>query len=74
MPPEAVEKLKAVLDAAGVNYEGEVCAGARHGWCVRDHTVYTNIRPNTPGTTCWKSSGAARAASPSLGSTRAAEL
>jgi carboxymethylenebutenolidase len=40
MPPEAVEKLKAALDAAGVNYEAEVYAGARHGWCVKDHTVY----------------------------------
>lgn len=40
MPPEAVEKLKAALDEAGVNYEGEVYAGARHGWCVKDHTVY----------------------------------
>ena len=40
MPPEAVEKLNAALDAAGVNYEGEVYAGARHGWCVKDHTVY----------------------------------
>jgi carboxymethylenebutenolidase len=40
MPPEAVEKLKAALDAAGVNYDAEVYAGARHGWCVKDHTVY----------------------------------
>ena len=40
MPPEAVEKLKSALDAAGVNYEGETYAGARHGWCVKDHTVY----------------------------------
>ena len=40
MPPEAVEKLKSALDAAGVNYEGELYAGARHGWCVKDHTVY----------------------------------
>jgi len=40
MPPEAVEKLKAALDTAGVNYEAEVYAGARHGWCVKDHTVY----------------------------------
>jgi carboxymethylenebutenolidase len=40
MPPEAVEKLKSALDSAGVNYEGEVFAGARHGWCVKDHTVY----------------------------------
>jgi carboxymethylenebutenolidase len=40
MPPEAVEKLKAALDAAHVNYEGEVFAGARHGWCVKDHSVY----------------------------------
>ena len=40
MPPEAVEKLKAALDAAGANYEGETYPGARHGWCVKDHTVY----------------------------------
>jgi carboxymethylenebutenolidase len=40
MPPEAVEKLKAALDGAGANYEGEVYAGARHGWCVKDHTVH----------------------------------
>ena len=40
MPPEAVEKLKAALDAAGVQYDSEVYAGAKHGWCVKDHTVY----------------------------------
>ena len=40
MPPEAVEKLKTALDKAGANYEGEVYAGARHGWCVKDHSVY----------------------------------
>jgi len=40
MPPEAVDKLKAALDAGGVRYEGEVYAGARHGWCVKDHSVY----------------------------------
>ena len=40
MPPEAVDKLKAALDAAGVRYGSEVYAGARHGWCVKDHTVY----------------------------------
>jgi carboxymethylenebutenolidase len=44
MPPEAVEKLKAALDAAGVKYEGEVYAGARHGWCVKDHTVYNEAQ------------------------------
>jgi carboxymethylenebutenolidase len=40
MPPEAVEKLKDALDAAEVEYEAETFAGARHGWCVKDHTVY----------------------------------
>ena len=40
MPPEAVDRLKAALDAAGVKYEGETFAGARHGWCVKDHHVY----------------------------------
>src|SRR6201988_5554838 len=40
MPPEAVDKLKAAHDAAGVKYDGELYAGARHGWCVKDHHVY----------------------------------
>lgn len=40
MPPEAVEKLKGALDAAGVRYDSELYAGAKHGWCVKDHTVY----------------------------------
>jgi carboxymethylenebutenolidase len=40
MPPEAVEKLRAALDKAGVRFESEVYDGARHGWCVKDHTVY----------------------------------
>jgi carboxymethylenebutenolidase len=40
MPPEAIDRLKAALDAAGVKYDGEVYAGARHGWCVKDHHVY----------------------------------
>ena len=40
MPPEAVDKLKAALDAAGVQYGSEVYEGARHGWCVKDHNVY----------------------------------
>jgi carboxymethylenebutenolidase len=40
MPSEAVEKLKGALDAAAVKYDSEVYAGARHGWCVKDHTVY----------------------------------
>ena len=40
MPPEAEEKLKAALDAAGVSYDAETYFGARHGWCVKDHHVY----------------------------------
>ena len=40
MPPEAVERLTSALDTAGVKYGSEVYAGARHGWCVKDHTVY----------------------------------
>jgi carboxymethylenebutenolidase len=40
MPQEAVERLKAAFDAAGADYEGETYFGARHGWCVKDHTVY----------------------------------
>jgi carboxymethylenebutenolidase len=40
MPPEACEKLEKALDAAGVKYDSEVYAGAKHGWCVKDHTVY----------------------------------
>jgi len=35
-----VDKLKSALDAAGVSYDGELYAGARHGWCVKDHNVY----------------------------------
>ncbi len=44
MPPEAVEKLKAALDAGGVTYDSEVYAGAKHGWCVKDHTVYNEAQ------------------------------
>jgi carboxymethylenebutenolidase len=40
MPPEAVDRLKAALDEARVKYDGELYAGARHGWCVKDHHVY----------------------------------
>jgi carboxymethylenebutenolidase len=40
MPPEAVAKLKAALDEAGVRYGSELYDGARHGWCVKDHSVY----------------------------------
>jgi carboxymethylenebutenolidase len=40
MPPEAVDKLKSALDTAGVGYDAELYAGARHGWCVKDHHVY----------------------------------
>jgi carboxymethylenebutenolidase len=40
MPPEAVEKLKAALEAAHVEYDSELYEGAKHGWCVKDHTVY----------------------------------
>jgi carboxymethylenebutenolidase len=40
MTSEAIEKLKSALDSAGVNYEAETYAGARHGWCVKDHHVY----------------------------------
>ena len=40
MPPEAIDRLKGALDAAGARYEGETYAGARHGWCVKDHSVY----------------------------------
>ena len=44
MPPEAVEKLKTALDAGGVKYDSEVYAGAKHGWCVKDHTVYNEAQ------------------------------
>jgi carboxymethylenebutenolidase len=44
MPPEAVEKLKAAFDAARVRYATEVYDGARHGWCVKDHTVYNEAQ------------------------------
>jgi carboxymethylenebutenolidase len=40
MPPEAVEKLKAALDAANMSWEGETYDGGRHGWMVPDHPVY----------------------------------
>jgi carboxymethylenebutenolidase len=40
MPPEAVDRLKGALDEARVKYDGELYAGARHGWCVKDHHVY----------------------------------
>ena len=40
MPPEACEKLEKALDAGGVTFDSEVYAGAKHGWCVKDHTVY----------------------------------
>lgn len=40
MPPEACEKLEKALDAGGVKYDSEVYAGAKHGWCVKDHNVY----------------------------------
>ena len=40
MPPEAVAKLRAALDAANVSYEGETYEGARHGWMVPDHPMY----------------------------------
>lgn len=44
MPPEACEKLEKALDAGGVKYDSEVYAGAKHGWCVRDHTVYNEAQ------------------------------
>ena len=40
MPPDACEKLEKALDAGGVTFDSEVYAGAKHGWCVKDHTVY----------------------------------
>jgi carboxymethylenebutenolidase len=44
MPPEACEKLEKALDAGGVAYDSEVYAGAKHGWCVKDHTVYNEAQ------------------------------
>ena len=40
MPPEAIAKLNAALDAAHVRHEDDTYEGARHGWCVKDHNVY----------------------------------
>ena len=40
VPPEAIEKLRATLDNAGVRYDSDVYEGAKHGWCVRDHRMY----------------------------------
>jgi carboxymethylenebutenolidase len=40
MPPEAIDKLRAALDEAGVRYGSDVYDGARHGWVVRDHRAH----------------------------------
>ena len=44
MPPEACEKLEKALDAGGVKFDSEVYAGAKHGWCVKDHNVYNEAQ------------------------------
>lgn len=36
MPPEAIERLEAALDAAGVRYHSEVYPGAPHGFTMTD--------------------------------------
>ncbi len=46
MPPEAIAKLNAALDAAHVRHEDDVYEGARHGWCVKDHNVYNPPQAN----------------------------
>jgi carboxymethylenebutenolidase len=40
MPPEAVARLEAALDAAGVRYTSEVYAGAAHGYSMSDMPVH----------------------------------
>lgn len=40
MPPEAIEKLEAALDDAGVTYTSEVYAGAAHGYTMADTATY----------------------------------
>ena len=44
MPDDVVEKFKAALNAAGVKWAGEAYAGTKHGWCVKDHTVYNEAQ------------------------------
>ena len=39
-PPEQAERLKAALDAAGVQNEVTIYSGARHGYAVPDMPVY----------------------------------
>lgn len=38
--PEHQEALREALDAAGVRYTLELYEGARHGFAIRDHSVY----------------------------------
>ena len=40
MPPDAIAKLNAALDAAHVRHEDDVYEKTLHGWCVKDHNVY----------------------------------
>jgi carboxymethylenebutenolidase len=40
MPPEAIARLEAALDAAGVRYTSELYAGAAHGWTMSDTRVH----------------------------------
>jgi carboxymethylenebutenolidase len=40
MPPEAIARLEAALDAAGVRYTSEVYAGAAHGYSMSDMPVH----------------------------------
>jgi carboxymethylenebutenolidase len=51
MPPEAIDKLRAALDEAGVQYGSEVYDGAKHGWVVRDHRAYNPAQSER----AWKS-------------------
>jgi hypothetical protein len=44
MPPEAIERLNAVLKAWGGKYESEVYEGAYHGWTVPDSPAYNQVQ------------------------------
>jgi len=40
MPPEAVQRLEAALQAWGGRYESEIYQGALHGWMIPGGRVY----------------------------------
>lgn len=44
MPPEAIDKLNAALEAWGGRFESESYAGAHHGWTVSDNPSYNQAQ------------------------------